>query len=368
MNLKSFLMLMVKQNASDVFFSAGAPPAIKINGKIAHINGAPRLTDKDVQALAEEAMSPEQGDVFRQNLEMNLALSVPDVGRFRVNVYRQRGSTSMVIRYITSRIPAIPELNLPPIFEQLVLERQGLILVVGATGSGKSTSLAAMIDYRNTHTVSHILTVEDPIEYVHQHKQSIVDQRELGLDTLSYEAALTNAMREAPDVLLIGEIRDRQSMQHAIAYSETGHLCLSTLHANNASQTLNRIMNFFPESAHHQILVDLSEHVRAILCQRLIPTVDGRRVPAVEIMLNTPLISELIAEGKLEGIRSAISKGTELGMQTLDQSLFDLYQRGLITKEEALANADSKNDLGLRIRLSGNHGQDWAPKLQLNDE
>lgn len=367
MQIEQFLQLMVKHQASDLFFSAGAVPAIKINGRIIPIDKAHTLSNQDMNELAGQIMSPEQVEEFSRTLEMNLALARADLGRFRVNIYRQRGSTSIVIRYITDEIPSIQQLNLPDLLEQLVTERQGLILVVGATGSGKSTSLASMIDYRNRNTVSHIVTVEDPIEFVHRHKKSIVDQRELGLDTLSWENALSNAMREAPDVLLIGEIRDRASMQHAIGYAETGHLCLSTLHANNASQTINRIINFFPEEAHRQVFTDLSEHLRAIICQRLVRTTDGKRTPAVEIMLNTPHMADLINEGRLEDIRDAIARGREQGMQTLDQSLFELYQAGRISKEEALLNADSRNDLGLHIRLKESGGQDLAPDLDMDD-
>lgn len=351
MTLDNFLQVMVKHGASDLFFSAGAPPGINIEGKTRFL-GDQKLTAGDTRTLAYSIMSDKQSAEFEHEMEMNLALALEGIGRFRVNVFRQRGSVAMVIRYIKSVIPSIEDLNLPEKLKELVMCPRGLVLVVGSTGSGKSTTLASMIDYRNTQRSGHILTIEDPIEFLHPHKRSIVDQREVGLDTKSYEIALKNAMREAPDVILIGEIRDRQTMQHALAYAETGHLCLSTLHANNANQTLDRIINFFPETAHRQLFVDLSLHLQAIISQRLIPSVDGKRVPAVELLLRTPYIADLIQKGEIHGIKDAMKEGAQHGMQTFDQALFRLYQAGKVAEDEALANADSRNDLGLNIRLS----------------
>ena len=297
-------------------------------------------------------INDDQKRTFEETLELNLAISVRDVGRFRVNVYRQRGEVAMVIRYIKSRIPSFEELHLPAVLKKLVMEPRGLILLVGATGSGKSTTLAAMIDYRNSNMTGHILTIEEPIEFIHQHKKSVVDQREIGIDTLSYTNALKNAMREAPDVILIGEIRDRETMQHAIAYAETGHLCISTLHANNANQTVDRIINFFPDSAHHQLLLDLSLNLRAVVSQRLVPGNNGKRVPAVEIMLKSPYISDLIEKGNIDTLKDAMEKSNDIGMQTFDQSLYELYRSGMVSVGDALANADSRNNLLLRFRLS----------------
>ncbi len=351
MTLEKFLQAMVKHGGSDLFFSAGSPVGINIEGKTRFL-GEQRLTPADTRQLAYSVMSDKQSSEFEREMEMNLALAMEGVGRFRVNVFRQRGSVAMVIRYIKADIPSIEDLNLPKKLQELIMLPRGLVLVVGSTGSGKSTTLASMIDYRNERSSGHVLTIEDPIEFLHPHKRSIVDQREVGLDTKSYKIALKNAMREAPDVILIGEIRDQETMQHAVAYAETGHLCLSTLHANNANQTLDRIINFFPESAHRQLFVDLSLHLQAIISQRLIPSNDGKRVPAVELLLRTPYIADLILKGEVHGIKDAMKEGSQHGMQTFDQSLYRLFERGMISEEEALQNADSRNDLGLSIRLS----------------
>jgi twitching motility protein PilU len=346
-----FLKLMVEKNASDLFFSTGSAVQIKIEGHTSTV-GKTVLEPGVTKKIAYSLMSDEQIKTFEKELEMNLAVSPSGLGRFRVNVYRQRGEVALVLRYIKSHIPSIEALNLPVKLKELVMEPRGLVLVVGSTGSGKSTTLASMINYRNEHKTGHILTIEDPIEYMHQHKKSIVDQREVGLDTLSYSSALKNALRGAPDVILIGEIRDQVTMQHAIAYAETGHLCLSTLHANNANQALERIINFFPDGAHRQLLQDLSINLRATISQRLIKTNQGNRVPAVEIMLNSPYISELILEGEIGKIKEIMEMNTDQGMQTFDHALYELYKAGLIDHKNALANADSRNNLDLRIRLS----------------
>ncbi|MFM1896660.1 MAG: hypothetical protein RLZZ385_1734 [Pseudomonadota bacterium] len=351
MDIGPYLKLMAEKDASDLFFSVGAPVSIKIQGQT-HPVGKDVLAPGAVKTLAYSLISDEKQKLFEQELELNFSFALPDVGRYRINLYRQRGEVAMVVRYIKSRIPGIEELQLPEILKQLVMEPRGLILVVGATGSGKSTTLASMIDYRNSNRSGHILTIEEPVEFVHHHKKSIVDQREIGFDTLSYASALKNAMREAPDVILIGEIRDRETMQHAIAYAETGHLCLSTLHANNANQAIDRIINFFPDSAHHQLLIDLSMNLRAVVSQRLIRGRDGSRVPAVEIMLKSPYISDLIAKREIDLLKEAIEKNRDAGMQTFDQSLYDLYVAGKISREDALENADSRNNLALRMRLA----------------
>lgn len=361
MEIETFLRTMVKHNASDLFLSAGAPAGIKIQGETRRL-GKEALSSQEVRKLAYSLLNDKQIATFEAEMELNLAIALESLGRFRVNIYRQRGSVAMVIRYIKSEIPSIESLNLPPILKDLIMAPRGLILVVGATGSGKSTTLASMIDHRNERKSGHILTIEEPIEFLHRHKKSIVDQRELGLDTLSYANALKNAMREAPDVILIGEIRDQETMKHAIAYAETGHLCLSTLHANNANQTLDRIINFFPESAHHQLFVDLSEHLHAIVSQRLVPSTDGKRVPAVEILINTPYVADLIGKNDIDSIKEAMKEGGHAGMQTFDQALLKLYQEGRITEEQALTHADSRNDLGLAIRTSRSRSADDAPE------
>jgi twitching motility protein PilU len=361
MEIETYLHTMVKHNASDLFFSAGAPAGIKIEGETRRL-GKENLSSQEVRKLAYSLLNDKQIASFEAEMELNLAIALESLGRFRVNMFRQRGSVAMVIRYIKSEIPSIDSLNLPPILKDLIMEPRGLILVVGATGSGKSTTLASMIDHRNEGKTGHILTIEEPIEFLHRHKKSIVDQRELGLDTLSYGNALKNAMREAPDVILIGEIRDRETMKHAISYAETGHLCLSTLHANNANQTLDRIINFFPESAHHQLFIDLSEHLRAIVSQRLVPSSDGKRVPAVEVLIRTPYVADLILKNDIDSIKEAMKAGGQAGMQTFDQALLKLYKEGRITEEEALEHADSRNDLGLAIRTSRNRSADDAPE------
>ena len=350
-DISAYLKLMVDKSASDLFFSTGAPVNIKIEGKTAPV-GHKSLEPGVVKKLAYSLMNDEQIRQFEATMEMNLAISVQNIGRFRVNIYRQRGEHAMVIRYIKSTIPSLEELNLLPILKKLVMEPRGLILVVGATGSGKTTTLASMIDYRNRQQTGHILTIEDPLEFIHKNINSIVDQREVGIDTLSYANALKNAMRESPDVILIGEIRDHETMQHAMSYAETGHLCLSTLHANNASQTLDRILNFFPETAHNQLLTDLSLNLRAIISQRLILGVDGKRVPALEILLNSPYMSELIQKGEISKLTEVMEQTTEQGMQSFDQALYDLHQAGKVDLEEALRNANSRNNLALRIHLS----------------
>lgn len=351
MEVFSFLSVMVEKGASDLFFSVGAPVNVKIEG-VTHPLKMPPLEPGQVKQLAYSIMNEKQIGEFEAKQEMNLSISAHGLGRFRVNVFMQRGETGMVIRYIKNKIPPLAELGLPPVLERLVMLKRGLVLVTGATGSGKSTTLAAMINYRNENTTGHILTIEDPLEFLHMHKHSVVDQREVGIDTQSYEEALKNALREAPDVIMIGEIRDRNTMKHAIAYAETGHLCLSTLHANNANQAMERIINFFPEDAHHQLLQDLSLNLAGVVSQRLIPGLQQKLVPAVEVMLNSPFIADLIAKGEFSGIKEAMGHSTEAGMCTFDQALFKLYKDGQISLEEALHNADSRTDLALRIRLS----------------
>ena len=357
MDIIPFFKLMVDRGASDLFFSVGAPPNMKVEGVTAPV-GQKAIKSQQMMEIAKSIMSDAQQKEFEATMELNMALSIDGIGRYRINLFRQRGEVAMVIRYIKGDIPSFAQLNLPPILSSVVMEQRGLVLIVGATGSGKSTSLAAMIDFRNTNHCGHILTIEDPIEYLHQHKKSIVDQREVGIDTQTYDSALKNAMREAPDVILIGEIRDRETMKHAISYAETGHLCLSTLHANNANQTMDRIVNFFPDEAKQQLLLDLSLNLRAIISLRLIPGLNNQRIPAVEVLLNTPYVADLIEKGKIDEIKEVMSRSLEQGMQTFDQALFDLYKAGKISKENAIEHADSKNNVGLKIRLSEEGGMD----------
>lgn len=350
-NIEPYLRYVVQRGGSDLFLTVGAPPCVKIQGVMQPMHG-PALTPISVKALAYSIMRPSQILDFERTLECDLATVVEGLGRFRFNIYMQRGDVALVARYISAEIPTLDLLLLPPILKDLALLKRGLVLIVGAAGSGKSTTLAAMIDHRNSHVSGHILTVEDPIEFVHHHKQSLVDQREVGLDTQSFEEALRHAMREAPDVIMIGEIRDRVTMQQAITYAETGHLCISTLHANNANQALDRVLNLFPDEARHQALVDMSLNLKGVVAQRLIAGSNGKLVPAVEVMLQSPYMSELILKGDIDGLKHAMARSNELGMQTFDQALYALYAAKRITREQAVENADSKTDLSLHIRLT----------------
>jgi twitching motility protein PilU len=349
-DLGHYLSLMVAHGASDLFLSSGAPPSLKIQGQIKHLPEA-ALGATRTKALAYSVMRDAQVRKFESELECDLAIALDQLGRFRINVYRQRGDVAVVVRHISGQIPSMETLKLPPIIKTLAMLKRGLVLVVGAAGSGKSTTLAAMLDHRNRSASGHILTVEDPMEFEHHHQASIIDQREVGLDTLSFDEALRHAMREAPDVIMIGEIRDKDTMQHAMAYAETGHLCVSPLHANNANQAVQRILNFFPETAHRQVLMDLSLNLKGVVGQRLIRGSAGALVPAVEVMLLSPYVADLIQKGQTDEIKDVMAKSTELGMATFDQSLYELYQRGDLTAEQAVEYADSRTDLSLRIRL-----------------
>ena len=367
MDITPFLKLMVDKEASDLFFSVGAPPSIKIQGRLSAV-GTAALTSMQLVEIANSLMTDKQQKEFESTMELNMGISLDNVGRFRINLFRQRGNAAIVIRYLKSEIPSIEALNLPLILKDIVMSMRGLVLVVGSTGSGKSTTLASMIDYRSENFRGHILTIEDPIEYVYEHKKSIVDQREVGIDTLSFDNALKNAMREAPDAILIGEIRDRDTMKHAIAYAETGHLCLSTLHANNANQTIDRIINFFPEDAKNQIMQDLSLNLRGIISLRLIPGINDTRVPADEVLLNSPYISDLIEKGKVEEIKDVMERSREQGMQTFDQALLDLYHQGKISQENAIKYADSQNNVALKIRLAESSSVEGGDDLQIEDD
>jgi len=350
MNLKPLLKLMAEKNASDLFFTPKAPIKIKIEGRIMSL-GKELLTVDQVRDAAVGIMTGPQTDLLDRDLELDFAISEPGLGRFRANVFYQRGNIAMVLRYVTLNVPRLPELNLPPILESLSMAKRGLVLMVGATGSGKSTTLAAMIDHRNENTANHILTIEEPIEFLHTNKKSIVNQRELGLDTLSYNRALKSAMREAPDVVLIGEIRDRETMQAAVTLAGTGHLCIATLHANNAAETMDRIINLFPQSQHRQIFMDLAHYLRAVIAQRLVIGRNGRRLPAVEVLLNTPHVADLTMKGDVSSIKEALQESNEEGMQSFDASLYHLYKEGLIDLEVALSNADSSTDLEAKINF-----------------
>jgi len=351
LDITPVLKFMVEKGGSDLFFSTGAPINIDIEGKTLPVN-AQVMTPGTVKEIAYSLMNPAQIQEFEQTMEMNFAMSVHGVGRFRVNVFRQRGEASMVIRHIKSEIPSFQQLGLPSVLQDLIMRPRGLMLVVGATGSGKSTTLAAMIDHRNTNETGHILTLEDPIEFIHDHKKSVVDQREIGIDTHSFDSGLRNAMRQAPDVILIGEVRDAEGMKHAIAYAETGHLCLATLHANNANQAIERILSFFPPEGRPGIIMSLALNLNAIVSQRLIPGKTAKRVAAIEILINSPYISDLIQKSKLEEIKEVMADNNDIGMCTFDQALFRLFSAGKIDEENALRNADSRNDLSLKIRLA----------------
>lgn len=343
---------MVKNKGSDLFITAGYPPAMKLDGKLTKITDKP-LTAEHTQQIARSIMDDKQAEEFFTTNECNFAISLAGVSRFRINAMVQRGATALVCRVITSEIPQFENMHLPPVLKQVVIEKRGLVIFVGGTGSGKSTSLAAMIGYRNANSYGHIITIEDPIEFVHPHQNCIITQREVGVDTQDWFAALKNTLRQAPDVILIGEIRDRETMDYALAFAETGHLCMATLHANNSNQALDRIINFFPEERRTQLLNDLSLNLKGFISQRLIPRKGEKgRVAAVEILLNSPLISELILKGDIHGVKEIMAKSRDIGMQTFDQALFDLYEEDLITYDDALKNADSVNDLRLQIQLN----------------
>ncbi|RMG43174.1 MAG: PilT/PilU family type 4a pilus ATPase [Candidatus Dadabacteria bacterium] len=355
LDISKLLGVMIEHDASDLYLTVESPPMYRING-IVRPAGNRLLQPEDTEALANSIMNDKQQREFEEKNEANLGLYYSSLGRFRVNIFRQRGSIGLVIRQIRTNILTIDDLELPPVLKEVAMTKRGLVLVVGATGSGKSTSLAAMVDYRNSNSTGHIITIEDPIEFVHQHKKCIVTQREIGMDTENYHVALKNALRQAPDVILIGEIRDTETMEAAITFAETGHLCFATLHSNNANQAMERIMNFFPPERHKQIYLQLSLNLRGILSQRLVRTKEGGRVAAVEILLDSPRVKDLIHKGEIAELKEAMEKSTNQGMQSFDQALYDLYKDGKITLEEALKNADSQNNLRLRVKLSEEGG------------
>ncbi len=352
------LRLMTQKNGSDLFITANFPPAIKVDGRVTPVwNMA--LTAQHTAELARSIMNDRQAAEFESTQECNFAISPPGIGRFRVNALVQQGRVAVVCRAINQTIPSLDELGLPPVLKDIAMAKRGLVIFVGGTGTGKTTSLAALVDERNKNSQGHIITVEDPIEFVHEHKGCIVTQREVGIDTDSWESALKNALRQAPDVILMGEIRDRETMDYGIAFAETGHLCMATLHANSTNQAIDRIINFFPEERRQQLLMDLSLNLRALVSQRLLPKNDGKgRVAAVEVMLNSPLVSDLIFKGDIPEIKEVMKRSRELGMQTFDQSLFDLYDAGVVSYEDALRNADSINDLRLQIKLRSKESKD----------
>lgn len=355
------LTKVVEVGGSDLFISADFPPSIKHQGMMKPVGQQP-LAAEQTKLFAYSLMNTKQRDEFEENFECNFAINVPNVSRFRINVFVQQQQVGMVIRTITAEIPNFAKLKLPEILKDVIMTKRGLVLVVGGTGSGKSTSLAAMIDHRNENSAGHIITVEDPVEYVHKHKKSLITHREVGVDSHSWHNALKNTLRQAPDVILIGEIRDTETMEHALAFAETGHLCLGTLHANNANQALDRIINFFPEERRNQLLMDLSSNMKAIISQRLIRTEDGKgRRAAIEILLNTPIIADNILKGQFYVLKEMMTKSRELGMQTFDQALFDLYDEGAISYDEALRNADSTNELRLQIKLKSQRGEKGEP-------
>jgi len=356
--MHDLLRNLLAKGGSDLFITVGAPPSIKIDGKMVPVTNQP-LTLSHAQVLVRSIMNDKQSREFEETQECNFAISLPNVSRFRVNTFSQRGSPGMVLRVISTEIPKFESLKLPPVLRDISMTQRGLVIFVGGTGCGKSTSLAAMVGYRNENSFGHIVTIEDPIEFVHKHRNCIITQREVGIDTADYEIALKNTLRQAPDVILIGEIRDRETMEYAIAFAETGHLCLSTLHANSTNQALDRIINFFPDERRAQLLMDLSLNLKAVISQRLLPIKgDEGRIPAVEVMLNSPLMADLIYKGKVHQMKELIAKSNELGMQTFDQHLFQLIEAELITMEDGLRNADSVNDLRLRLKLESKSSVD----------
>ncbi len=350
-SIKQLLSIMVKQDASDVYITSGMPPSYRINGKVVPLKQTP-LSAVQTEQLANSVMSEKQRAEFSETMEMNLAISYEGMGRFRVNIFRQRGDVGMVIRKINTDVPTIDQLGLPETFKDIIMSKRGLVLMVGATSSGKSTSLAAMIDHRNRNAAGHIITIEDPIEFVHQHRKSVVTQREVGTDTLDFKDALKNTLRQAPDLILVGEIRDRETMEHALTFAETGHVCVATLHANNANQALERIRNFFPEEMHTQVQLNLAMNTKAILSQRLVRTVDGGRTVAIETLINTARVADQIGKWDIMGIKETMEAGGNYGMNTFDQALLQLWKDGRISEEEALRNADAANDLRLKIKMA----------------
>jgi twitching motility protein PilU len=357
--IDQFLNILAKKDGSDLYLSTGAPPCAKFQGVLKPLAQEPYQSGQ-IEQIAHQIMDGEQRKIFAEELEMNLAISIPNVGRFRINIFKQRNDVAIVARNINTEIPKFADLGLPEVLKELVMYKRGLILFVGGTGSGKSTSLAALIDHRNSTAGGHIITIEDPVEYVHKHKKSIINQREVGVDTRSFRNALKNTLRQAPDVILIGEIRDRETMEHALEFAETGHLAISTLHANNANQALERIINLFPDEKRPQLLMGLSQNLRGFVSQRLVPTVDGKRCAAVEVLLGTKTIQELVLKNRLTEIKEIMEKSENLGMQTFDGALFKLFMSGKVGYEDAIANADSPNNLRLRIKLAQGESQTAA--------
>jgi twitching motility protein PilU len=366
MTVKELLQVMVKSGASDLYLTVDSPPMFRVEG-ITKPYGEAKLTSNQSEEIALTLMSEKQKAVFSEMMEMNLSLYYPEIGRFRVNMFRQKGFVGIVFRQIKLDIESLDDLNLPSILKDICLTKRGLVLLVGGTGTGKSTTLAAMIDYRNSNTPGHIVTIEDPVEFMHRHKKCIVTQREIGTDTLGYSEALKNTLRQAPDVILIGEVRDMETMEAAVAFAETGHLCFSTLHANNANQAIERIMNFFPPEKHDQLYFQLGLNLRAIISQRLIPTVDNKRAAAIEILIDTPRVKDLVMKRQIDVLKEAMSAGTREGMQTFDQAVFDIYKTGRISYENAIAYADSANDLRLRIKMDeiGEKGEEKVEEDKL---
>jgi twitching motility protein PilU len=366
-DVHEYFKTMVELEASDLYLTVARPPMYRVDGKI-QPQGEHAFTPEDLRTLADTMLNEKQRLEFSQALEMNMAMSLPAIARFRVNMFQQRGSVGMVIRRIKAEVMSLADMGLPSILQDIVMTKRGLVLVVGATGSGKSTSLAAMIDHRNANEAGHIITIEDPIEFVHRHKMSVVTQREVGFDTLSFQAALKNTLRQAPDVILIGEIRDTETMEAAITFAETGHLCLGTLHSNNANQAIERIMNFFSSERHAQIYLQLSLNLRAIVSQRLVPSLDSRRVAALEILMDTPRIRELVKKGEVDSLKDGMEQGIQEGCQTFDQALFSLYKDKKISFEQALVNADSANNLRLKIKLAGLKVDEQAEPAEKSDK